>query len=101
MSENSEHPGSNAEIVYENEQFRTTKWTISPGGHIPMHRHDYEYVVVPLSDNVMHVITGDADLIEAVMVPGTAYGRPKGSEHRCENRGETDIVFIEVESLTS
>lgn len=91
--------GSTSEIVYENAQFRTTKWTIAPGGTIPMHRHDYEYVVVPLSDNVMHVTTAEGEEIEARMQPGTAYGRPKGVEHRCDNRGDTDIVFIEVESL--
>lgn len=91
--------GATSEITYENEHFRATKWTISPGGEIPMHRHEYEYVVVPLSDNVMHVTTAEGELIEARMVPGTAYGRPKGSEHKNENRGETDIVFIEVESL--
>ena len=91
--------GSMSEVVHENEQFRTTKWTIRPGGTIPMHLHEHDYVVVPLSDNVMHVTTAAGEVIEAAMVPGTAYGRAKGTEHRCDNHGDDDIVFIEVESL--
>ena len=91
--------GSTSEVVHEDAHFRTTKWTISPGGTIPMHRHEHEYVVVPLSENVMHVTTAEGEVIEARMLPGTAYGRPKGTEHRCDNRGDDDIVFIEVESL--
>jgi quercetin dioxygenase-like cupin family protein len=38
--------GSHGEVQLENEQFRVTKWTIDPGGEIPMHRHDHDYVVV-------------------------------------------------------
>lgn len=37
--------GSNGEIQLEDDGFRVTIWTIDPGV-IPMHRHDFEYVVV-------------------------------------------------------
>lgn len=90
---------SSSEIVYENDRFRATKWTIQPGGTIPMHRHEYDYVVVPISNNIMHVTTADGELIESRLEPGTAYGRDKGSEHMNENRGEDHVVFIEVEYL--
>ena len=36
--------GSHAEQQLENDVFRVTKWTIEPGGSIPMHRHEYEYL---------------------------------------------------------
>ena len=58
---------SHSEIVFENDRFRATKWTIQPGGTIPMHRHEYDYVVVPLSNNLMHVTTADGELIEAAL----------------------------------
>ena len=90
---------SQSEIVFENDRFRATKWTIQPGGTIPMHRHEHDYVVIPLSDNLMHVTTADGELIEAALKPGTAYGRDAGSEHENENRGDSDVVFIEVEYL--
>jgi beta-alanine degradation protein BauB len=93
--------GSHGEIQLENDRFRVTKWTIEPGGAIPMHRHEYEYVVVPLVSDTMYVVTADGDEITAELVTGQSYTRPAGSEHTVENRGDRDaIVFIEVERLS-
>ncbi|WP_441957581.1 cupin domain-containing protein [Mycolicibacterium houstonense] len=93
--------GSRGEIQLENDWFRVTKWTIEPGGAIPMHRHEHEYVVVPLVTDTMHVVTADGDEIVANLVAGQSYSRPAGSEHTVENRGNRDsIVFVEVERLT-
>ncbi|MCB1274323.1 MAG: cupin domain-containing protein [Leucobacter sp.] len=92
--------GSHAEVQLENEHFKVTKWTIEPGGHIPMHVHEYEYVVVPLVSDTMHVVLADGDEIIAELVAGQSYTRPAGSEHRVENReSRADIVFVEVEKL--
>ncbi|MFD2673913.1 hypothetical protein [Gulosibacter bifidus] len=87
------------EVKFENERFRATRWTIAPGDSIPMHTHEYDYVVVPLSNNVMHVETDTGEVLEAQMQRGTSYGRAAGSAHACFNRGTDDIVFIEVEYL--
>ncbi len=93
--------GSHSELQLENDRFRVTKWTINPGGAIPMHRHDYEYVVVPLVTDTMYVVTADGDEIAAELVVGQSYSRPAGSEHTVENRGDRDsIVFVEVERLS-
>lgn len=93
--------GSNGEVQLENEHFRVTKWTIEPGGVIPMHRHDYEYVVVPLVTNTMHVTNSDGSEIVAALVTGQSYTRSAGSEHQVENRGTSeDVVFVEVERLS-
>lgn len=98
MSQSS--PGSNAEIQLENEHFRVTQWTIEPGGVIPMHVHDYEYVVVPLVTGSMHVVQADGSEFEAELELGKSYSRPRGSEHRIENRHHSNVVtFVEVERL--
>ena len=92
--------GSHAEVQLENEHFRVTKWTIEPGGHIPMHVHEHEYVVVPMVSDTMHVVNGDGGEIVAELVAGQSYTRPAGSEHRVENRiSASDVVFVEVERL--
>lgn len=92
--------GSHAELQLENEQFRVTRWTIEPGGHIPMHVHEYEYVVIPLVTGTMHVVNADGSEITTDLVIGQSYTRPDGSEHRVENRGSADaVVFVEVERL--
>lgn len=93
--------GSHSDLQLENDRFRVTKWTIDPGGAIPMHRHDYEYVVVPLVTDTMYVVTSDGDEIAAELVAGQSYTRPAGAEHTVENRGAgSPIVFVEVERLS-
>ncbi|WP_192892587.1 cupin domain-containing protein [Nesterenkonia natronophila] len=88
------------EVQLENEFFRVTRWTIEPGQTIPMHRHDHEYVVVPLVTQTMHVTNSDGSEIVAELVEGQSYTRPAGSEHRVENRNTSQtLVFVEVEHL--
>ncbi|WP_125100058.1 cupin domain-containing protein [Leucobacter chromiireducens] len=92
--------GSHGEVQLENEHFRVTQWTIKPGGVIPMHRHDFEYVVIPLVTDTMHVTNADGSEIVAQLTTGQSYTRPAGSEHQVENRTSTsDVVFVEVEKL--
>lgn len=64
-----------------------------------MHRHEHDYLVVPMSESTMHVTTADGELLVAELVPGAAYARGIGAEHRNENRGSTTVDFIEVEWL--
>src|SRR5699024_10707547 len=53
-SMNAETTVSTGEVQLDNGIFRVTRWTIEPDGVIPMHRHDYEYVVVPMVTESMH-----------------------------------------------
>lgn len=92
--------GSHSTVQLENEHFRVTEWTIDPGGVIPMHRHDFEYVVVPMVTDTMHVVTAAGNEIVAELVAGQSYTRPAGSEHQVENRtSDSPVVFVEVEKL--
>ncbi len=96
----SEKPGSHSELQLEDEHFRVTRWTIEPGGHIPMHEHAYEYVVIPLTGGTMYVANADGTHIESVLTPGVSYSRPAGSQHSIANRDTSQpIVFVEVEQL--
>lgn len=92
--------GSTGEVQLDNGIFRVTKWTIAPGGHIPMHRHDYEYVVVPMVTDTMLVRNSDDSEIRAALETGVSYTRAAGAEHEVSNpESSSDIVFIEVERL--
>lgn len=92
--------GSVGEIQLENERFRVTRWTIAPGGAIPMHRHEYDYVVVPVMTGEMEVVAPDGSTFTAELRLGESYTRAAGAEHRIENRGrDRDVVFVEIERL--
>ncbi len=87
------------EVQLDNGTFRVTRWTIEPADSIPMHRHDHEYVVVPLVDGEMYVVNSDGTEIRAELSIGQSYTRPAGAEHSVHNRGTETISFIEVEKL--
>lgn len=91
---------AHGDVQLENEHFRVTKWTIEPGGAIPMHKHEYEYVVVPLVTDTMHVTNADGSEIVANIEHGVTYTRSAGAEHIVANPGQNTIEFIEVEKLS-
>lgn len=86
-----------SEVQLENEHFRVTKWVIEPGGVIAMHRHELEYVVVPLVTDTMRVTNADGSVIVAELQHGVSYSRPAGVEHEVANPGEREISFVEIE----
>ena len=95
-----ENTGSTGEVQLDNGVFRVTKWTIEPDGVIPMHKHDYEYVVVPMVTDTMRVRNSDGTEIVAELEAGVSYTRAAGSEHEVSNpNGTADVVFVEVERL--
>lgn len=79
--------------------FRVTKWTIPPGDEIPHHTHEFDYVVVPLVDGVMHVVSADGSEAAAEIRVGQSYARQAGAEHTVANRGNDVIEFVEIERL--
>ena len=38
-----------ASVRIDNERVRVTEWRFAPGAHTGHHRHEYPYVVVPLT----------------------------------------------------
>ncbi|TFD36359.1 cupin [Cryobacterium sp. TMT1-62] len=88
-----------AETQIDNGIFRVTKWTIEPNDAIPMHVHEFEYVVVPLVNDSMRVLNSDSSEIVAEIRLGESYTRPAGAEHTVINRGANTIEFVEIEKL--
>ncbi|EKU46621.1 cupin domain-containing protein [Brevibacterium casei] len=92
--------GATGEVQLDNGIFRVTRWTIEPGGVIPMHRHEHEYVVVPMVTDTMHVRNSGGTELTAELHAGVSYTRPAGSEHEVSNPdGEDAVIFVEVERL--
>jgi beta-alanine degradation protein BauB len=83
----------------ENDEVRATEWRFAPGAETGWHRHEADYVVVPLAD-------GDLLLEEPGGVSRTAtlkrhapYARREGVEHNVVNANPFDFAFIEIEHL--
>jgi quercetin dioxygenase-like cupin family protein len=80
----------------DNDEVRITEWRFAPGAATGAHRHDYDYVVVPLTAGLLKAI-GAAGETLAELVPGKAYFRKAGVEHDVVNAGAEPFAFVEVE----
>jgi quercetin dioxygenase-like cupin family protein len=83
----------------ENKRTRVTRHRMAPGASTGFHRHDYDYVIVPVTDGRMRIVEGGGETI-AELKAGVAYFRPAGVEHDVFNGGDRELIFVEVELVS-
>lgn len=86
-----------ATLQHEDEQVRVTRWDFEPGESTGPHVHEYDYVVVPVTDGDTKVITPDGMAASSRLRAGESYTRPAGSEHEVVNAGASPLAFVEIE----
>ena len=86
-----------ASVIVDSERIRVTSWTFQPGQATGMHRHELDYVVVPVSGGSFSVTGPDGARSELRQEAGRAYARQAGVEHDVANAGSQTAVFVEVE----
>ena len=89
--------GTAKSIVHlENDKVIVTEWRFAKGDSTGWHRHGHDYVVVPLMDGQLKLVTSDGESI-AEMKKGAPYFREEGVEHDVVNATDGEYAFIEVE----
>ena len=84
-------------VFIDNERVRVTEWRFAPSAATGWHRHDYDYVVVPMLDGKLRIVTaGGAETI-AELKQGVPYFRNVGVEHDVINANDYEFAFVEVE----
>jgi beta-alanine degradation protein BauB len=83
-------------VQIDNERLRVTQWRFAPGAATGFHRHEYPYVVVPLTTGRL-AITGPAGDGVAELITGASYFRPAGVEHDVRNANPFEFSFVEIE----
>jgi len=83
-----------------NEKVRVSRWDLAAGTSTGVHRHSFDYVVVPLTTGRLQII--DSDGIQSTMglEPGMSYFRNAGAIHEVRNGEEVPLSFVEVEILS-
>lgn len=89
-------PSAVATLQIDNERVRVTEWRFAPGGQTGWHRHEFAYVVVPMTTGQLRIDTGGAEVI-AELVVGQSYARPALVEHNVVNANPYELTFIEIE----
>lgn len=85
------------EIQVENDRIRVTKYHFSPGAETTFHEHSWDYVVVPQNDGELLLIDENGIETRAVLKQGLSYYRKAGVKHNVINKGNRDLIFIEIE----
>ncbi len=85
-----------ANLQIENENIRVTEWRFAPGAGTGWHRHQYDYVVVPMTSGTLFLKEPQGDRV-ASLIAGQAYTREAGIEHEVVNTGPGEIIFVEIE----
>jgi quercetin dioxygenase-like cupin family protein len=80
----------------ENDRLIVTEYRFRRGDNTGWHRHAHDYVVVPLADGRLKLVTAAGENF-AEMKKGAPYFRKAGVEHDVVNASEGDYAFIEVE----
>jgi beta-alanine degradation protein BauB len=83
-------------VQVDNERVRVTEWRFAPGAQTGWHRHEYDYVVVPMTTGKLRIDNGASEVI-AELVVGQSYFRPALVEHNVINANPYELVFVELE----
>jgi len=87
-------------ILIDNPRTRVTEWRFAGrGDNTGWHRHEYDYVVVPIQDGVLEIADKDGNIASAHLKKGVPYYRDLGVEHDVLNGNDHGFAFVEVEFL--
>lgn len=89
--------GTTDRTIIDNDRTCVVEHRFAPGATTGWHRHEFDYVVVPLMDGRLKVIGADGAESFADLKAGEPYFRPAGTEHEVINDGPGEYSFIEVE----
>ncbi len=87
-------------VLINNDTVRVTEWRFPKrGDRTGWHRHEYDYVVVPLFDGVLEIDVGKGEQVRAELRNGVPYYRDLGVEHDVISGNDFECAFIEVEVI--
>ena len=92
-----DYPPATGTIMIDNDRVRVTEWRFGPGQATGHHRHEMDYVVVPITTGRLKILDKDGAESYAGLVEGEPYYRPAGVEHDVINDDDREIAFIEIE----
>ena len=83
-------------VLIDNERVRVTRWHFAPGAATGWHRHEYDYVIVPLTNGLLELVEPDGRRPSELRV-GEPYFREAGVEHDVVNANDYEFEFVEIE----
>jgi len=86
-------------VHVDNERVRVTEWRFAPGAATGWHRHEFDYVIVPLTTGTLRLVESGGER-DSPLQAGQSYFRRVGVEHDVINANDFEFRFVEVEMKT-
>lgn len=84
--------------IVDNDHIRVTRWRFPAAGCATgEHRHEFGYIVVPVTGGTFAVTDADGSRHVMVQVAGDPYVRPAGVVHDVASTTAGEAVFVEIE----
>ena len=84
-------------VMIDNDRTRVTLWCFITGEETGQHIHEFDYVIIPMSDGELKIINEDGSVSISKLEKGVCYYREKGVNHNVINNTNSSYSFIEVE----
>lgn len=87
-----------ATVTIDNDQVRVTTWSFeTPGDTTGLHRHEYDYIVVPITGGNLTVTTPGGERRDMTQHAGTPYAGAAGTTHTVTAASSDSLSFVEIE----
>ena len=86
-----------ATIQVDNANVRVTEYSFLPGSETKFHKHEMDYIVVPINDGELLLVDKLGKKTNSKLKKGVSYFRESGVEHNVINCGNKNLKFIEIE----
>jgi quercetin dioxygenase-like cupin family protein len=87
-------------VDVDDEVVRVTEWRFACGARTGHHRHEHDYVVVPMTDGLLRIESATG-ITHFELERGRSYARRAGVEHDVINAGPAPLSFVEIETKRS
>lgn len=93
-------PKAAAIVQVDNDRVRVTEWRFAPGAETGEHIHQMDYVVVPLGNGRLKLVSPQGEESFADLRHGASYFRRAGVHHNVINANDSEFAFVEIEFKT-
>ena len=86
-----------ATVQLDNDRVTVTEWHFEPDAETGWHRHERDYVVVPMKSGRLCLEIPDGSSVASELTAGHSYFRRAGVEHNVVNASGQAFSFVEIE----
>jgi quercetin dioxygenase-like cupin family protein len=84
-------------VQVDNDRVRVTEWRFAPAAETGFHVHEMDYVVVPVKDGRLKLVSPAGEESFAELKLGGSYFRKAGVRHNVINANDFEFAFVEIE----